>query len=331
MRLPKFEHLAPKTLDEACNMLAQNKGKAKLNAGGTDILVSMKQRVKTPEYLINLKGIPGLNYINFDAKDGLKVGCLITHRDIMNSSIVKEKYPMLAHASAEVGATQIQYMGTIGGNLCLDTRCWYYNQSHWWRKSREACFKLGGNLCHVVLGGADCYAAYQGDTAPAFIALGAKVKLVKKGTERTIALADLYTQDGKKPQAIEDDEILTEIQVPVPQKKSGAHYEKLRLRGAIDFPLVAAAVSLTLTDGKCQDAKVVINAVGSGPKEISKAANALKGKEITDEVIQEAMEAAYTEAHPVKNMTSSPTYRKKMVRIMVKRAANKALEMAKKG
>ena len=330
MRLPEFEHLEPESIKEACELLSMYKGKSKVIAGGTDLLNSMKQRLISPMYLIDIKPLPEMKGIIFDEKEGLKIGALTTHQELINSAVVKEKYPVLANAVSVIGSVQLQAMGTIGGNLCLNTRCWFYNQSLWWRKAREACYKLGGRVCHVVPESDKCLATYQADMAPSLIALNAKIKLVKQGNEKIIPLKDFYTGDGKSPLMLKEEEILTEIQVPVPVKGSGAHYEKLRLRDAIDFPLVGAAVNITLEDsGLCKEVKVIINALGPCPQEVVRGGEILNGREIKEELIQELEEAAFQEARPVETMPESIEYRKKMVKVMVKEAFQKALKTAR--
>ncbi|MBI2848787.1 MAG: FAD binding domain-containing protein [Chloroflexi bacterium] len=331
LRLPKTEYLEPRTVKDACSILSTKEG-AKLLAGGTDLLVSMKQRVWTPAYVVGLKAITQLAYIDYDEKKGLRIGALTTLRDLVKSPVIQSKYPVIAHSAKEAATLQIQNMGTLGGNICLDTRCWYYNQSHFWRQSRAVCHKLNGDVCHVIKGSKECWAAYCGDTAPGLIALGAKVKLENSKGERVVALKDFFTRDGKNPNVLKSDEVMTEIQVPPLPPHSGTAYLKLRLRKAIDFPMVGAAVFIQLDgkDGICKDARVVVNAVDTAPLEVEEAAKALQGKKFTDDALKEAQEASYKKVRPVPNMGGgSPTYRRKMVRVFVERAARQALELAK--
>ena len=340
MRLPKFEYLTPKTMEEALSLLNEHRGEARIFAGGSDIFVSMKQRVVTPKYLVNLNKIPDLDYIK-NGENGLRIGPLTTLDTIEKSSVIKEKFPMLSHAAGEVGAPQLRNMGTIGGNISLDTRCWYYNQSHFWRKSRPVCYKLGGDSDNCQgfelwenfpsSKGNVCYSVYSGDTAPSLISLGASLKLKSSEGERTIALKDFFTGDGKKPFELESSEIITEIQVPDPPPYSGGAYLKLRLRGAIDFPLLGVATIVTLDskDGICKEAQIVLGAVSSGPIKVAGAEDILKGKKIDDALMEEAGQIAYEEANPVPNIGSSPTYRKMMTKVFVKRALAAALKQIK--
>ncbi len=324
MRLPEFEHLQPESLDEAVGLLAEYGQEAQVNAGGTDLLVSMKHRLLTPRYLINLKEIPELDFVTYDEERGLRVGALTRLATLIRSSLVREHFSVIAQAARSVAAPPIQTMATLGGNLCQDTRCFYYNQSEFWREARPDCFKSGGAVCQAVSGGDRCYSAYQGDLAPVLIALEARVKLVKKGGQRTIPLVELYTGKGENPIGLAPDEVLTEIEVPRPTGPWGGDYQKLRYRGAMDYPLVGVAAVLSPVPNsngeKCVQARIVVTAVGSAPVVMEEAGAVLQGKEINEKTIAQAAEAAYDAAHPVAKIGSTPRYRRKMVRVLTRRA-----------
>lgn len=177
MSLPKMDYQAPATLSEAVALLNEHGREAKVLAGGTDLVVACKLRNVKPRLLVSLGGIPALKGISFDAKDGLTIGAMTSLHELRYHPSVVNNYPALAEAAAVVGATQLQHMGTLGGNICLETRCMYYNQSESWRKSRAVCLKMGGSVCHVVTKGKKCYAVFSGDTAPALMALGAALRL----------------------------------------------------------------------------------------------------------------------------------------------------------
>ena len=327
MRLPKFEHFQPESLAEALELLAEHREQVKIIAGGTELLVSMKHGLLAPAYLINLKEIPELNFIAYDDGKGLRIGALTKLTTLIGSQVIKEQFPILAQAADRVSAPPLQQMGTVGGSLCLNTRCFYYNQSRFWRQARLSCYKTGGEVCHVVEGGNRCYAVYQGDMAPALMALDATVKIAKKGSERVIPLVDLYTGKGKRPLALEADEILLEVQIPQSSGLGAGDYQKLRYRGAMDFPLVGVAAVLS-KDGSetCSKARVALTAVGTGPVLVEKANELLQGQKVTDEVVAQAADAAYKVAHPVANIGSTPSYRRKMVRLLTKRAIRNAWE-----
>jgi 4-hydroxybenzoyl-CoA reductase subunit beta len=320
MQLPGFDHLQPSSLDEALVFLAEYGERARVIGGGTELLVSMKQRLLVPDYLVSLKAVAELDHISQD-EGGLRIGALTRLSALIRSSAVGEHFPILAQAAQMVSAPPLQEMGTVGGNLCLDTRCFYYNQSHFWRQVRGPCLKTGGDRCHVVEGGKHCLATYQGDLAPALIALGATVTLAKKGGERALSLAELYTGNGKRPLALDSGEILTEVQVPASVAGAGGDYQKLRQRGAMDYPLVGVAVTVR-KDGSdvCSWARVALTGVGTSPLVVQDAGDLLQGRRVDEALMSQAADAAYELARPVNNVGSEATYRRKMVRVLAKRA-----------
>jgi 4-hydroxybenzoyl-CoA reductase subunit beta len=317
-----MDHAAPSTLSDVFSLMAEQGEKARLLAGGTDLLVASKLRNVKPSLLVSLGGIPALKGIQFDEKEGLRIGAMTTLNEVRYHPDVIKHYPALAEAAAAVGTTQLQTMGTLGGNLCLDTRCTYYNQSASWRKTRAMCLKMGGDVCHVVHKGKKCHAVYSGDMAPALMAHDARVKLVDSAGERTVNIRDLYMGDGKTPNHIKPGEILYDVTVPPPAEKQGSTYLKYRVRGSIDFPLAGVAVRVTLTkDGICQDCRIVINAVSFGPVSVPDAEDVLRGKGLKEDLIDQAAEQAAKAAHPVANTVgASPSYRRKMIGILTRRA-----------
>ena len=324
MQLPSFEHLQPNSLEEALGFLAEYGERARVIAGGTELLVSMKQRLLAPEYLVNLKALPGLDYIREDDGD-LRVGTLTRLSALIRSSAVGERFPVLSEAAKMVSAPPLQEMGTVGGNLCLNTRCFYYNQSSFWRQTRGACYKTGGDRCHVIEGGNRCFATYQGDLAPALIALGATITLAKKGGERALPLAELYTGKGKRPLALETGEVLTEVRVPASMAGAGGDYQKLRYRGSLDFPLAGVAAVLRKNgSGICSKARVVLTGVGTGPVVVDEASRLFEGQQVNEKSVAEVADAAHEVARPVNNVGSDASYRRKMVRVLTRRAIAKA-------
>ena len=322
MRLPKMaDYYAPESLEDACSLLDEHGKEARILAGGTDLLVACKLRNIRPAVFVSLRKIEELKGISFDEKEGLRIGAMSSLYEVRSNSSIIEHYPALAQAAAAVGAMELQYMGTLGGNLCLNTRCIYYNQSDNWRKSRPVCFKMGGGVCHVVPKGKKCYAVFSADTAPALIALNAKVKLISSAGERIIDLGELYTGDGKEPIDIKPGEVLSEISAPPPARGRSSIYLKYRVREAIDFPLAGVAARMDSDgDGICSDCKVVLNAVGSGPAQVPEAGELVKGQALKEEVINQIAEKAVKAAHPVANTSgSTPAYRRKMAGILTKR------------
>lgn len=329
LRLPRFRYLGPQSLREALSLLREHDGDIKVMAGGSGLLPSMKHRLFTPKYILDLKSIPGLDQIEDGSSGEVKIGPLTTMTALEKSPVIKKYFPGLSQAADSVAVTQIKNIGTIGGNLALDTRCWYFNQSDFSRESIEKCIKLGGKACHVVKRGKKCHAYFAADTVPVLIALGAQVTIRNSEGERHCDLKEIYTQDGKAPNALKPGDLITEITIPIPPGSSGNAYKKLRLRESMDFPLVGSAVQLTMDGGLCQDAKIVLGAVGSGPIEAEEAEKLLKAKPITEELIEEVRELAQKASRPVANAATSPGYRREMAGVFTKRAIKEAVNRAK--
>jgi len=329
VRLPRFKYLGPGSLDEALSLLKAENGNIKILAGGTDLLPSMKHKLFQFPYVLDLKRIGGLRGINNRPNKETIIGSLTTLAEIEASSDIKKQFPALAEAAGSVAASQIKHMGTIGGNIALDTRCWYFNQSHFWRKSIETCLKREGEVCHVVKSGKRCHATFVADTVPALLALDARLRIRDLEGERQCTLAEIYTRDGKVPHTLDAGEVITEIILPQPEIQSGSSYKKLRLREAIGFPLAGAAVHVVLEGDKVRGVKMVLGAVGSGPIEVTEAADLLKGALITEDLIEEAGRKAQQAAQPVQNTKLTPGYRRKMAGILAKRALREAIWRAK--
>lgn len=316
MRLPKFEYLEPKTLREAVKVLSVDMKGSVLLAGGTDLLVNMKHRVIQPKRVINLKAIPKLAYIS-DGKDGLIIGTMTTLHDLISSSLTQERYPALSQAAREVGAYAHQSMGTIGGNLCQGNRCRFYNQSAFWRSVRPVCYKAGGEVCHVVRKSKECYSTYCGDMAPVLIALDAQIKVVGPKGERALPLKRLYTQNGKKPLSLRKGEILKEVIIPSPSGET--LYQKWRLRGSIEFPIISLALHIEKgKDERVERARIIFSAVGSGPMEPLEAEKMLKGVTLDDQMIEKVSNQAIKEISPMRTSTASPAYKRRMAGILLR-------------
>lgn len=331
LRLPKFEYYEPDSLEKALSLLSQHEGQVGLVAGGTERYVQMKQRLHAPRYLINLKAIPGIEAVQYSAEKGLNIGPLATLESIESNRAIRQNYPGLAEAAGAVASPAIRNVGTIGGNVCIDTRCWYYNQSHQWRKSLAPCYKRGGDICYVAKGGDHCYALCMSDTAPILTAFGAKLKLLGAGKQRDIAINDFFTNNGEKVNYLEPGEILTEIQVPPVLPRTGSTYLKYATRKSIDFPVlgVAAVVTLDPKNETCRHASIVIGGVGSAPVIARTAGEAMRGEEIVDTVLAEAGSLALKDVHPMTHMKFSGSYKRKIVPVFVRRAIKAALEVAR--
>ncbi|MGB7541561.1 MAG: FAD binding domain-containing protein [Burkholderiales bacterium] len=316
MRLPWFDFRAPKSLAEAAKILAAEGPRAMLIAGGTDLLPNMKRRHQVPATLISLRQVEGLKKIasgKGTKTAELTLGAGLTLNEIVADPAVRGQYAGLWQAAAQVATTHLRNMGTLGGNLCLDTRCNYYNQNYEWRKAIDFCMKKDGETCWVATASKRCVATSSTDTAPALIALGASVRLVSSQGEREVALADLYRNDGIDYLTRRPDEILTEVKLPAAAGWRSTYW-KLRRRGAFDFPVlgVAAAVK-TAPDGTVEEARLALGAVSSRPFLVAGAGEFLAGRKLTDEVIAAAGEKAASRAKPMDNTDLDIYWRKQVV------------------
>ena len=310
MRLPWFQYRAPTSVAEAARMLADEGPRGMLIAGGTDLLPNMKRRQQTPATLISLKRVEGLKKISNGS--GLALGAGLTLTEVVDAQAVREHYRGLWQAAAQVASPHLRNMGTLGGNLCLDTRCNYYNQNADWREAIGYCMKKEGKTCWVATASKRCLAVSSTDTAPALIALGAKVRLVSAAGERELALASLYNNDGMDYLTRKPDEILTEIVLPEADGWKSVYW-KLRRRGSFDFPLLGVAVAARAApDGTIEEARVVLGAVSSHPL-VTRAGEFLVGKKLTDELIAEAGAMAASRAKPMDNTDLDVYWRKEVV------------------
>jgi 4-hydroxybenzoyl-CoA reductase subunit beta len=319
IRLPPFTYLAPGSVEEAVRRLGEHGPGAMVVAGGTDLYPNMKRRQFEPAVLVGLRGIGALGVVGGSAREGFTLGAGVSLTRVSRHPDVATHYPALARAAALVSTPQLRNMGTLGGNVCVDTRCNYYNQSYEWRKAIGFCMKKDGDICLVAPGSARCWAVSSSDTAPVLWALGAEVTLVGPAGERRIPVAALYRDDGIQYLGKAPDEILTEIRLP-PVDGWRATYWKLRRRGSFDFPVLGVAAAVRLDGDVCRDARVVLGAVASTPRDAPDAARLLIGERLTPEVIARAAAAAARPAKPLDNTDLVYHYRKRMTRVYVTRA-----------
>jgi len=322
VRLPKFEYFEPKDIKEAVSIL-QNEPQAKILAGGTDLLTNMKHRVECPPVVVNIKRIADLDYIRED-NGSLRIGALVPLKRLYMNAPVKDSLPGLAQAASCVGSYHHQVMGTVGGNICQQNRCKYFNQSKQWRSSRPTCFKAGGEICHVVNKKEICYSTYCGDLAPALLALNAGVKLAGSGGERGMPLQELFTGNGKAPLSLAGAEILTEIMIPGESIKGILSYIKFANRDSIDFPIVGAAFWASAVDNQY---RVAFTAVDRRPLRGQTIEEFMQGRELTDENIQAACDLAAKAASPVKTSVYAPSHKRKMMGLLLRGAAEKTRGM----
>jgi 4-hydroxybenzoyl-CoA reductase subunit beta len=318
MRLPPFRYLAPRAAREAARILADHGSEAMAVAGGTDLYPNMKRKQFEPKVLVGLRGIEGARGIA--ANGSLRLGGLATLREVAEDPAVLARWPSVARSAGLVSSPPLRNAGTIGGNLCVDTRCNYYNQSEFWRASIGYCMKKDGDICLVAPGSSMCWALSSSDTAPVMISLDAEATLVGPDGERRVRVTDLYGHDGINYLAKKPEEILTEIHVP---DRTGwrSTYRKLRRRGSIDFPILGVAAAVKLgAGGVVEEARIVLGAVDVRPVEAKDAQEFLRGRPLDLETIEMAAGIAYKPAHPLDNADLVYAWRKRMARIEVARA-----------
>ena len=283
----RFEYLQPVTIEQAISLLTKHDGKAKVIAGGTDLVVQMRRKEVRPQYVVDIAGIPGLDYINYDEKQGLRIGALTTIRALETSNELQQRYPVISQAASQLGSVAIRNVATLGGNLCN--------------------------------------AAPSAETAPSLIGLQATAKIIGPDGERIASLEDFFTGPGST--ILKTGELLLEIQVPVPSPGTRGIYLKHAIRGTVDLAIVGVAVIVTPEVGGevCQDINVVLGAVASTPMRARSAEEMMRGERIDDALINRSAQAASDEARPISDVRASAQYRKEMVKVFTRRALREAM------
>jgi 4-hydroxybenzoyl-CoA reductase subunit beta len=294
-----------------------------LVAGGTDLYPKLKRRQFDVDTLVGLTHLEGMRGIRGDAAAGLELGGLVTLAEASRHGELRRAHPGYAEAAGLVSSPPLRNAGTLAGNLCVDTRCNYYDMTYEWRRSIGFCMKKDGDICLVAPGSTRCWAVSSSDTAPVAIALGATVVLAGPEGEREVPVRDLYRNDGIDYLQKERYEVLTAVRVP-PANGVRSAYVKLRRRGSIDFPIAGAGVAVELDGGTAVWARIVLSGVGSLPVEAPAAGDALAGRELTPETIAEAAELAARPARPLDNTDLTHPWRKRMVRSVVQQALERA-------
>jgi 4-hydroxybenzoyl-CoA reductase subunit beta len=316
MRLPHFQFHAARDVREAAELLAGGApGDAMIIAGGTDILPNMKRRQQVPKTLVSLRQIAELRRVSNG--NGYTIGAGVTLTEIVGNAQLRSAYTGLWQAAAQVATPHLRNMGTLGGNLCLDTRCNYYDQNYEWRKAIDFCMKKDGDTCWVATSSPKCLAVSSTDTAPALIALGASVTLVGADAARRISLAEMYRNDGIDYLTRKPAEILAQVHLP-PLDGWRSTYWKLRRRGSFDFPVLSVAAAVKIgNEGAVEDARIVLGAIASRPLETPDAARSLIGSRLTDDAIDRAASLAAQAARPMDNTDFSLHWRKRVARDFV--------------
>jgi len=312
MRLPRFRYYAPRTIREALKIKSGEGPDSSYVAGGTDLYPNMKRRQQTPRTVIGLSRIPALRRLRASA-DGFSIGACVPLSEIEAHRRVRRTLPALAHAIEEISTPPLRNMGTLGGNLLLDTRCNYYDQNYEWRQAIDFCMKKDGAICWVAPGSPKCLAIQSADSVPVLIALEARAVLVGPAGEREITVESLYRNDGIHYLAKEPDELLTEIGIPLSSGRTSA-YRKLRRRGSFDFPVLSVGASVRRENGVVTDARIVLGAVSSAPVRASAAERHLIGRPLDATAIAEAAALASGPSRPMDNTDFSFLWRKEMTK-----------------
>jgi len=323
LTLPRYEWLRPSTLERLLEHLGEHAAESLMVAGGTDAVPNLKHRLHEPRYVVHIGGIDSLRTIE-DHTDGLSLGPLVTLSELSTHAAVRRDFPMLARAASLVASPQIRNMGTLGGNLCLDTRCTYYNQTYFWREALGFCLKKDGVVCHVVPQGKRCVAAHSSDVAPALIALGASVEITGRGGVRTIAVDDFFVGDGVHNNVLAPGEVVTRVTLPSAARRMNCGYQKLRPRAAIDFPMLSVAFAARLAGGVCESARLVVSAIAAKPRSIGGVEALAKARPLDGALADALAQAAYKQCRALINVPYDQDYRQEMVPVFVRRAVREA-------
>ena len=319
MHLPKFEHLRPSSVGEACRLLKKHGPRAMLAGGGTDLFPRMKYGLESPEMVISLKGVP-VSSPKITDNDELHLDALMTLADVALSPMVLERALILAEAALHVGSNQIRHMGTLGGNLCLETRCTYYNQRHTFQYI-EPCFKRNGHRCYLLPKAKKCQAVFMADTVPALMCLDAKVKIMSTTNNRQLPLEELYSGNSLRPVRLSDDEIVTDVIIPNAASLRGTGFKKFSSRGGLEFAALTVAALLDMVDnGKtCARARIILGSISARPIRALKAEAALSGQKLSDKLLQDAAHEVAAEVSPVMHHGYSVPFLKECLRVQTLR------------
>jgi 4-hydroxybenzoyl-CoA reductase subunit beta len=289
-------------------------------AGGTDLIPSMRQKLFEPQYVLDIRHIAELKGIREQQGSGVEIGALTSLTNIERSDLLRRRYPVLTEAAATVASPLLRNMGTLGGNICLDTRCLWYNQSLTWRKGCGFCIKKDGDLCHVAPGGTRCWAAFSGDTPPALLCLNAEIEIAGASGLRRMPLREFYTGDGVAYRNLEPNELVTRVFLPESSADYSGVYRKLRVRGSIDYPLAGVAVVIKRSNGHVGEARVAVTAVNPAPLLVKGASELLAGKIVDEDLADAVGNLAAKTAKPLTTSALTPEYRREMIRVFTKRA-----------
>jgi 4-hydroxybenzoyl-CoA reductase subunit beta len=320
LRLHPYTYHRPARLEDALALLTEHGDEAMPIAGGTDLVPNMKHKLFTPGHLVSLRGVEELRGIELNGS-GTRIGACESLDSVASHAGIRADLPALARACELISGPQLRRMGTLGGNVCLDTRCTYYNQTLFWRKALGYCLKKDGELCHVVKGGTRCVAAHSADSPPVLMVLDAELEIAGAGGRRTTPVADFFTSDGVWNRRLEKDEVVVSILIPRPERPRVTSFQKLRPRNAIDFPLMNLAAAATFDDAeRVESLSLVVSVMGSYPRSLGRVEETAAGNALTKSVIDAVAEQAFRQCRPLDNIIVDPEWRRAMVPVLVRRA-----------
>ncbi len=320
MRLPRFEYVRPTSLDKALSALQESPEETRLLAGGTDLLVNMKNGTARPKRVVYLGSVPGLTSVSEGEDGAIRIGACANLTDLSKNDLISSRLPGLRDAILSVASAHIRNMASIGGNVCLETRCWYFNQSDFWLRGRGSCLRSGGPGCHSIKGAERCSAINSSDTAPMLMALGASLVIVGRGGERTVPVQEFYKSDGQWHTVLEPGEILKEIVVPVGQPRSFGTFIKTSRRRGIDFAAGSIAARVTMDGGACSNVRMVLGALLSAPLVLEKPALIVQEEGLSEAAIDRAATAAVPELGVVSNLFTTAGYKRHLAGALVRKA-----------
>jgi 4-hydroxybenzoyl-CoA reductase subunit beta len=336
LRLPAFTYAAPESVEGVLAALAERPGRARLIAGGTDLLPNLKHGIEEADVVVSLRKVPGLDGVRALPDGALELGAMLTLEALSEHALVRARYAGLARAAGLVDGPHHRRMGTLGGNVCLNTRCVYINQTHFWREALGYCLKKDGEACHVVKGGKRCVAAASNDTAPVLMTLGARLVIASAARgRRELPVGEFFQKDGVYNKTLRPDELLTHVLVPAPAPGLHSAYAKLRPRDSIDFPRLGIATAFVLrgagaggaaSGATVHDLRVVVTALAAVPQPLRKVGDLAEGRAPGEALWAEIAAEAYAQCHPLTNIDGDAVYRREMVPVYTLRALREALE-----
>jgi 4-hydroxybenzoyl-CoA reductase subunit beta len=325
LTLPRFEWSQPATLEETLALLSERAGETLVIAGGTDAVPNLKHRLHEPRRVVHIGRVRELHYVREDER-WVHLGALLTLTELSRHPSVRAAFPALAKAAGLVAGPQLRNMGTLGGNLCLDTRCTYYNQTYFWREALGFCLKKDGVHCHVVPQGKRCVAAHSSDVAPVLIALGAEVDIASRAGTRSLPVDEFFVGDGVHNNVLEPHQLVTAIRVPLAARGLKAAYQKVRPRHSIDFPMLSVAFATRLAGNRCEELRLVVSALAAKPRVVGGLEGIAVGRPFDPEIIESVAQTAYKQCRPQTSVPYDTDWRHEMVPVYVRRAIREALE-----